>query len=419
MWHLAKKFHVYGDILFAFWIPLFAGVLAPLAIFLHLYGVFFHNSRERMSRKFELVHGMGRMGTCYPIFIAIFVATVGFNATDSLSKTVENTSDTEEIIITSNWEVNVLAKMTHGAPYFAATLVAAQLLCRLIYVIGRTERPIPSIAEIRARIRHEPSWSLRSRTAERRGRARRRGFTAIPLCVSLVVLAYGVYSPVIESEITYDQNIALVTEFQDHAIDADFSYTEEVTKDISACDIATYMDEGEGIGQDKTYSNALANLVFWGLVIGAPLLRSLLCLVMWLVPFTTTTHHIYLHFIELLSVVCAADVFAIILGFSCVEIWDFYVDSLEDGFEDNIDTYSFTPQAAYAALFLGAILEAATSSWIRWRLQCELEDGTGPARLRTFRDWLFSADDAEEPLNKESEDGHLLPEETKEYYQQD
>ena len=81
-----------------------------------------------------------------------------------------------------------------------------------------------------------------------------------------------------------------------------------------------------------------------------------------------------------------------------------------------------SPEAAYAALIIGAFLEAATSSWIRWRLQCELEDGTGPARLRTFRDWLFSADDAEPPLNKEQEESQFITEESKEqleYYQQD
>ena len=213
-----------------------------------------------------------------------------------------------------------------------------------------------------------------------------------------------------------------MTEFQDVKIDVEFDFSETIDTEISACDISTYMDAGNDIGQNTAYANALANLLFWGLIIGVPLVRSALCLVMWLVPFTTTTHHIYLHFIEFISVVACADVFAIILGFAFVEMWDFFIDSLEDGFEDNIASDSMSPEAAYAALIIGAFLEAATSSWIRWRLQCELEDGTGPARLRTFRDWLFSADDAEPPLNKEQEESQFITEESKEqleYYQQD
>ena len=212
LWHLAKKFHDYGAVLFAFWVPLFAGVLAPLAIFLHLYGVFFHNSRERMSRKFELVHGMGRMGFSYPIFVALFAAVVGFKGATSDDTVIDNSSDTEEIVIGAEWDVRILAKICHGAPYFAGVLCAAQLLARFIYVIGRTERPIPSVAEIRARIRHEPSWSLRSRTAERRGRARRRGFTAIPLLVSLLCLAYGLYEPSVDTSVTFELDLALVTD---------------------------------------------------------------------------------------------------------------------------------------------------------------------------------------------------------------
>ncbi|KAH8046668.1 sulfuric ester hydrolase [Aureococcus anophagefferens] len=319
LWHLAKKFHDYGAVLFAFWVPLFAGVLAPLAIFLHLYGVFFHNSRERMSRKFELVHGMGRMGFSYPIFVALFAAVVGFKATSD-DKVIDNSSDTEEIVIGAEWDVRILAKICHGAPYFAGVLCAAQLLARFIYVIGRTERPIPS--------------------------------------------------PSVDTSVTFELDLALVTEFQDVKIDAEFDFSETVDTEISACDISTYMDAGNGIGQNTAYANALANLLFWGLIIG---------------------------------------------------MWDFFIDSPRTA-EDNIASDSMSPEAAYAALIIGAFLEAATSSWIRWRLQCELEDGTGPARLRTFRDWLFSADDAEPPLNKEQEESQFITEESKEqleYYQQD
>lgn len=415
VWHLAKKFAAYKATLFSFWIPLFAGVVVPVAIFAHLYGVFFHNSRERMSRKMELMHGAGRMGFCYPIFLGLYIACVGFEGLGRQTANVYSDDASEEVVVTAKWGIAMLIKACHGGVYFAVMLVCAQLMQRFIYVLGRTERPVPSIAEIRARMRHEPAWSLRSRTAERRGRARRRGFTAIPLCISLLCLGYGLYSPTIVSDMTYDQDLALVTEFEDVAIDESFNFVLDSTYEIGAFDMPNYLSEGYGMGQATGYTEVLGNLVFYGLVIGAPLARALLCLIMWLVPFTTTTHHIYLHFIELLSVVCAADIFAIMAGFACLELDAFFLDSLNAGTAETVSSYSIAPQAAYAALIVGALLEGATSSWIRWRLQCELEDGTGPARLRTFRDWLLSADDADPPLNKEQEANGLLPEEAKEY----
>ena len=415
VWHLAKKFYEYKATVLSFWIPLFAGVMVPVAIFAHLYGVFFHNSRERMSRKMELMHGAGRMGLCYPVFLGLYIACVGFQGESSQSASVYSDDASEEVIVKAKYGIAMLVKCCHGGIYFAILLVCAQLLQRFIYVLGRTERPVPSIAEIRARMRHEPTWSLRSRTAERRGRARRRGFTAIPLCISLICLGYGLWMPTLVSEMTYDQDIAMITEFQSVAIDENFVFVLDASYEIGAFDMPTYLAEGYGMSQKTGYTEILGNLVFYGLVIGAPLCRALLCLIMWLVPFTTTTHHIYLHFIELLSVICAADIFAIMSGFACLELDGFFLDSLDAGTSDTVDSYSISPEAAYAALLVGSLLEGATSSWIRWRLQCELEDGTGPARLRTFRDWLLSADDADPPLNKEQEANGLLPEESKEY----
>ena len=71
----------------------------------------------------------------------------------------------------------------------------------------------------------------------------------------------------------------------------------------------------------------------------------------------------------------------------------------------------------YACLLLGALLESATSAWIRWRLGCELEDGTGPARLRTFRQWLLSTDDYDDDVfERPPEKDRLLPEESKELF---
>ena len=50
--------------------------------------------------------------------------------------------------------------------------------------------------------------------------------------------------------------------------------------------------------QSARFGAVLAWGLVWGLVVAAPLLRGLACLLLWLVPCTTTSHHLALHVVE-------------------------------------------------------------------------------------------------------------------------
>ena len=101
-----------------------------------------------------------------------------------------------------------------------------------------------------------------------------------------------------------------VTTLDGSTVDADFDFEGSYAREVRAATLPWLILRGRGLHQSRRFGAVLGWGLAWGLVCGAPLLRGLACLLLWLVPCSTTSHHLARHAVELLSVVACADVYA-------------------------------------------------------------------------------------------------------------
>ena len=418
LWQLIRKLFHTDSIALGLLLAVFAGGAVFLTLAMHMLAVLYHNPRTPMTRRLESYSGLARWGFSYPVFVALFSATIGQDFVESQSRTFSSDDD-ESALVLNRWTYCMLGRYSSAALLFTVSLFLTQVFNYIIFYLGRTQRPLPSPSEMIMRYQHEPTWSLRSRTAERRGRARRRGFTTFPLLVSLVCVCVGLFMPVVHIAEVFSQDLDVEFMFDGAAETSTFEYVVHKSSKFSVWGLSKLALRGHTLAQRRKYARPATKFLLQALCCCGPVIRALVSLLLWLVPTTTILHQVLLACMEAASTVICADVAVVVLIISHFELKHFVMAEFKSGVADQSKKLNIKFTGWFAALVAGVLLEAATSSWVRWRLSCELVDGTGPARLRTFKDWLLSSEetwgDSEVQLHKQ-EQNQLLPEETKEFY---
>jgi len=366
-----------------------------------------HNPRYLASRRLAVLGTVGRFALVFPLLACVYVAMIGndFEQTDEMGPFE---FDGNEIVVEADWKRAILGELLSGVAWSTAVVIVAQLLCRLVLLLGRASRArfweelcgddVDAFLEEDDTDACRTTWSLQSRTDDRRS-TRRRGYTTAPLVVSVAALAIGLFTPIahiyghVSQEVRFESVVAGVT------LEETFEFrSSRQSTTLSAWGLASLLVDKHGIhGVCKTkYAELLGLGLVHGLVVILPLFRATLALLLWLIPVSTAAHRVALVFLEFASTLVSHDMFAFAVALAALELERFVVKSLDNGLSGETHDYRVALTGWFAVLVVAAIVEQATSAWVTWRLTCELAPPDSPTRVMPFFEWLKADDGAEE-----------------------
>ena len=257
---------------------------------------------------------LGRIGFFFPLFVCVYCESIA----------VHETNDT------MRW--TVVGRPLASAMAIALLVFMGQLLERL----SQQTFPFDDDDDDTSTV-----VSLRSMASSRR--PDRRGYTTIPLVLSLVLLSLGLFMPV--ARVSTSRTVAFAT----------------------------------------INGTALAVFLVRGLCVVLPLMRASFALVAWFLPMNTSARKVSELFMAFASSIVCHDILAFIFLISANDMARF------------IET-TFSLEPWVAPLLFGVITEHLTSTWIRYRLRCEIRRATKPdAPLISFATYLRGGHDDSSP----------------------
>lgn len=386
-WTLTKALFRHGA-WFSGFATLLAGVAGLVSIVACGAAVLQHKPRYLMSQRWAFLATIGRLGFFFPLYVCLYAAVVDDEYDDAESS--DALFGSTAVALRARWKRELDVSIRSGTVAFTAVLIVTQLLVRSALAAGRTprnrwlERLLDACC---CCCRDDVRWSLRSKTQERRG-ARPRGFTTVPILCALAVLAVGLWTPVAAFGGYVEQTVSVSGE--DSSGDV-YSHTFVFKSSKSSTDMSAWI-----LGDLVSRWQFLFAVLLRGLVVFLPLARSVLALLLWLVPMTTAHHRKALIIMDFAGTLVCHDVFALVVLFAACDLERFVQKSLDDGVSTEAHNYRFRLQGWVAALLVGCLAEHTTSHWITWRLAAELSHPESPARIQTFASFVRGDADKEE-----------------------